>query len=130
MAALPLTGHAIHKAEMEYHGKIGHTLVRIQHIALMSRIRVSYTTFRLSTQTVSPTLPGLQGINLCVQYIASHPHKTIFILLIIIMAQISSDLHGVRINLKTIQPIIVYNAIKMRIMHIISPSVESYSISG
>ena len=38
MAALPLTGDALHKTEMEYHGKLGHTLGRIQHIALMSRI--------------------------------------------------------------------------------------------
>ena len=37
LAALPLTRHALHKAEMEYHGKFGHTLGRIQHIALMSR---------------------------------------------------------------------------------------------
>ena len=36
--ALPLKGHALHKVEMEYHGKFGHTLGRIQHIALMSRI--------------------------------------------------------------------------------------------
>ena len=35
---LPLIGHALHKVEMEYHGKFGHTLGRIQHIALMSRI--------------------------------------------------------------------------------------------
>ena len=32
LAALPLTEHAIQKAEMEYHGKFGHTLGRIQHI--------------------------------------------------------------------------------------------------
>ena len=35
LAALPLTGHAIHKSGMEYHGKFGHTLGRIQHISLM-----------------------------------------------------------------------------------------------
>ena len=33
LAALPLTGHDLHKAEMEYHGKFVHTLGRIQHIA-------------------------------------------------------------------------------------------------
>ena len=38
LAALPLTGHALHKAELEYHGKFGHKLGRIQHIDLMSRI--------------------------------------------------------------------------------------------
>ena len=40
MAALPLTVDALHKSEMEYHGKFGHTLGRIQHIALMSRLDV------------------------------------------------------------------------------------------
>ena len=38
LAALPLTGHVLHKAEMEYHGKFGHTIGRIQHISLMSII--------------------------------------------------------------------------------------------
>ena len=36
--SLPLTGNALHKLEMEYHGKFGHTLGRIHHIALMSII--------------------------------------------------------------------------------------------
>ena len=78
LAALPLTGYALQKAEMEYHGKFGHTLERIQHIALMSRIYLCCATCRLETQTVAPTLPGFQGIKLCVQYLASHPHKPIF----------------------------------------------------
>ena len=78
LAALPLTGHALHKAEMEYHGKFVHTLGRIQHIALMSRIDLFYATCRLETQTVAPTLSGFQGIKQCVQYLASHPHKPIF----------------------------------------------------
>ena len=26
LAVLPLTGHALHKSEMEYHGKFGHTI--------------------------------------------------------------------------------------------------------
>ena len=38
LAALPLTRHALHKAEMEYHRKFGHTLGRIEHISLMSII--------------------------------------------------------------------------------------------
>ena len=63
---------------MEYHGKFGHTLGRIQHIALMSRIDLFYATCRLETQTVAPTLPGFQGIKRCVQYLASNPHKPIF----------------------------------------------------
>ena len=78
LAALPLTGHALQKSEMEYHGKFGHTLGRIQHIALMSRIDLFYTNCCLTTQTVSPTLSGFQGIKRCVQYLASHPHKPIF----------------------------------------------------
>ena len=78
MAALPLTGHALNKAEMDYHGKFVHTLGRIQHISLMSRIDICCKTFRPATQTVALTLPGFQVIKLCVQYMASHPHKPIF----------------------------------------------------
>ena len=63
---------------MEYHGKCGHTLVRIQHVALLSRIKTSYATCCLATQTVSATIPGFQCINLCAQYMASHPYKPIF----------------------------------------------------
>ena len=40
MAVLPLTGHALNKAEMEYNGKFGYTLGSIQHISLMSRIEL------------------------------------------------------------------------------------------
>ena len=78
MATLILTVHALHKAEMEYHGKFWHTLERIQHIALMSIIYICYETCRLETQTVVPTLPGFQGIKICVQYLDSLPHKPIF----------------------------------------------------
>ena len=78
MVALPLTVNVIYKAEMEYHGKFGHTLGRIQHISLMSIIGMCYATCRLSTQIVATTLPGFQGIKLCVQYLDSHTHKPIF----------------------------------------------------
>ena len=44
MSVLTLTVNALHKAEMEYHGKFGHTLVRIQHIDIMSRIEIFYAT--------------------------------------------------------------------------------------
>ena len=44
----------------------------------MSIIDLCYATCRLATQTVAPTLPGLQGIKICVQYLDSHPHKPIF----------------------------------------------------
>ena len=63
---------------MEYHGNFGHTLGRIQHIALMSRIDIFYTACLLATQTMAPTLPGFQGIKWCIQYLASNPHKPIF----------------------------------------------------
>ena len=43
----------------------------------MSRVEIFYATCCLETQTVSPTLPGFQGIKRRVQYLASHPYKTI-----------------------------------------------------
>ena len=66
MDYLPLTINDFRKAEMEYHGKFGHTLVQIHNIDLMSIIGICYTAYRLDTQTVSPTLPGFQGIKLCI----------------------------------------------------------------
>ena len=42
MYAIPLTGHALHKVEMEYHGDFGHNIGRIKHIARMSRIGICY----------------------------------------------------------------------------------------
>ena len=78
MAALTLTGHAFHKAELENHGKFGHKLGRIQHIALMSRIDIFCATCCLVTQNVEPTLPGFQDIKRCVQQMASRPYKPIF----------------------------------------------------
>ena len=78
LAAFPLTGHALQKAEMEYRGKFGHKIGRIQHISLMSIIDLFCATCRLENQNVAPTLPGFQVIKRCVQYLASHPHKTIF----------------------------------------------------
>ena len=78
MAALPLTVNSPHKAKMEYNGEFGNTLVRIQHITLMSRIDICYTSCCLETQRVAHTIPGFQGINHCIQYLYSHPHKPIF----------------------------------------------------
>ena len=78
MSALSLTGNALHKAEMEYHGKFGHTIGRIQHIALMSRIDIFYTACCLATQTVAPNIPDLQCVKHCIKYLSSHPHKPIF----------------------------------------------------
>ena len=62
MSELPFTGNALHKSEMEYHGKFGHILGRIQNIALMSRIDIFYSMWCLATQTVAPTLHDYQGI--------------------------------------------------------------------
>ena len=63
---------------MEYHGKYGHNLERIKHIALMIRLEICYATCRLSNQIVKPNIPGFQGIKRCVQFFSSHPHKPIF----------------------------------------------------
>ena len=78
MAAIPLTGNVPHMAEMEYHGKFGHTLGRIQHIYPMNRIDICYATCCLETQNVAPTLNGFQGIKRFVQYMDNNPHKPIF----------------------------------------------------
>ena len=78
LAALPLSGHALHKAKVEYHGKFGHTLIRIQHIALISIIDLFNATFCLTTQTEAPNTTGFQGIKRCVSCLDSHPHKHIF----------------------------------------------------
>ena len=72
LSVLPLTVNSLHKSEMEYHGKFGHTLGRIQHIDIMSRIDLCYANFRLYNQTVGPTLPDFQGIKSWVQYLTSH----------------------------------------------------------
>ena len=90
---------------MEYHGKFGHNIGRIQHIALISRTDICYTACCLATQTVAPIINYLQGIKHRVQYIASNPNKKAFIIIIVMMAQISSYLHGVGIKLNNTQPI-------------------------
>ena len=41
---------------------------------------ICYAICCLAIQTVALTLPGFQGGRLCVQYLASHPHKPIFYL--------------------------------------------------
>ena len=78
MAALTLTGHVLHKPEIEYHGKFGNTLGRIQHISLMSIFGICYTTRHLGTQTVAPNITGFQCTKRCVQYLDSYSHKPIF----------------------------------------------------
>ena len=44
----------------------------------MSRLEICYSTCRIATQTVAPTITGFQGIKSCVKYLDSHPHKPIF----------------------------------------------------
>ena len=78
MSALPFTVNDLCKAEMEYHGKFGHTLGWIHQIDIMIRIDIFYTSCNLVTQTVAPTITGFQGLKICIQYISSHPHKPIF----------------------------------------------------
>ena len=64
---------------MEYHGQFGHTLGRIKHISILSRIGRCYATCSISTQTVAPTLPGFQGIKQCAQYLARHTHSKLMV---------------------------------------------------
>ena len=78
MDALPLTGNDLHKANMEYHGKFGHNLGSIQHIALTIIIDICYTVCHLEIQIVESTINGFQGIKRCIKYIAIHQHKPIF----------------------------------------------------
>ena len=77
MATLPLTVNALRKAEMEYHENFRHTIGWIPHIVIMIRIDICYIYCRLGTQTVAPTITGLQGLKRCIQCLASHPHKPI-----------------------------------------------------
>ena len=98
MSTLTLTVNALRKSEMEYHGKFEHTLGQIQNIFIMIRIGICCTSLLQLIQTVTPTLPGFQGLKRCIQYMSSHPHKPIFILLIIMLSQMLSDLNGVGIH--------------------------------
>ena len=42
IAVITLTVNALHKSEIEYNGKFGHNLGRIQNISIMSRIDICY----------------------------------------------------------------------------------------
>ena len=63
---------------MEYNGKFGHTIGRIQHISLMSRLDIFNIACSLSTQTVANTLLDYQGIKPCIKYLVSQPIKPMF----------------------------------------------------
>ena len=77
MYTLPLTVNSLYKADIEYHGKFGHALRKIQYITLMIIFCICYATSNLSIKTVAPNLTGFQSIKQCVQYLASRPHKPI-----------------------------------------------------
>ena len=68
----------VRKAEMEYHGKIRHTLGQMQHISLICRTGNCYTDCQLKTQNVATTLYYFQGLKCYIQDLASYSHKTIF----------------------------------------------------
>ena len=107
MSVLPLTVNTPHKPEMEYYGKVGHTFGMIQKLFLMSRTDICYTSFSLETQTVAPFIYGFQvSISVYNIWIVTHIKQS-FILILTIMAQMSSDLYLVGIKLKTTQPTIV-----------------------
>ena len=78
MSAVSLTINYLRKAEIERHGKFGHTLGRIQHISIMSIIYIFYKNCSLKTQNKVPTINCLQGFKRCIKYTASQPHKPIF----------------------------------------------------
>ena len=101
---------------MEYHGKFGHTIGRIQHIALMSIIGICYTVWRLKKKLrhrfflvskVSSAVFNIWLVTLINPY---------FILLLVMMTQMLSELHGAGIKLKNKQPIFLWNTTNMRMM--------------
>ena len=101
---------------MEHHGKFGHTSGWIYHIFIMSRIYIRYIAFHLGTQTVVTTLPCFQNLKHCILYLSSHPKKYSFVLLIIMMAKISSDSYLMGLKFNTTQSTIFYNVIKTQII--------------
>ena len=46
-------------------------------IDIMRRVDIFYTACRMVTQNVTPTLPGFQDLNCCIQYLDNQPHKPI-----------------------------------------------------
>ena len=52
MAVLIITDNTLHKSGLEYHGKFGHNIGRIQHIARMNIIDIFYTACLLAKQAV------------------------------------------------------------------------------
>ena len=78
MVEPPLKGNDLCKVEMEYQGKFGHTLGRIQHIFIMGRIGICYIACCPGNQNVAPNVTGYQVLKRGIKYLDSHPHKTMF----------------------------------------------------
>ena len=72
MAAVSLRVNDFKKTEPEWHGKLGHNLVWIKHIASVIRTDICYTDYHLATQTMVPNLPSFQGIKICLKYLTNH----------------------------------------------------------
>ena len=89
MAAVTSIGNDPHMKKMEYPGKLGHTISHIQHTDIMRIFDIFYKAFLLVTLNMAPTTNGFQGLNNFIQYLANYPHKYIFILLILMISQIS-----------------------------------------
>ena len=78
MDVVTMAETAIQKSCKEDHNKLGHTMGRIQHISIISRIEFFYKDCFPGTQTSSPTLIGFQGLNICIKYLDNHPYKPTF----------------------------------------------------
>ena len=116
MAEIPLTGNAFHKSEMEYHGKFGHTLGRIQHISPMIRIEI-FIQLVVQQPKIWHLLFLVSKVSSSVLNICVVTHKNqYFNLLVIMVAQMLSYLREVGIKLKTTQPRLFKNTIKMWII--------------
>ena len=91
MSAVLLTKNDHYKSEMGYHDYFQHTLGWIYKNFYLDKIEICYTACHMINRSVSPTIPGFQGLKRCIQHMTSHPNKPIFILQVIIIDQISQD---------------------------------------
>ena len=103
MAALPLRGNALHSTEIEYEGKFRLALGRIQQIDLMSRIDI-FTQPDVWKPKLCHLLFLVSKVSIAAFYIwlvtLINPS---FIIIIILIAKISSELDVVGIKWKTTQ---------------------------
>ena len=117
--AFALAVNSLQKAEIEYTGKFGHTIGQINNIYIMRRIENFNTDCRLK-KTVASTLPFLKvsrdTYNIFLQTLINRYSN----LKMYMKGQMSPDLHGFYIKLKTIQIRIVWSAIKIQTIHTFS----------